>query len=129
VPIERRHEWEEVKAFCKRVADLVVRADPAHYTANMAKAARAGKIFIDYLRNARGATAIVAYSTRARSNATVSVPLTWKELTTETTSNRYTIRNLQRRLTALNRNPWEGIADVRQGLAGPLKKLGALATL
>jgi bifunctional non-homologous end joining protein LigD len=54
LPIERRHGWEEAKAFCKRVADLVVRADPNRYTGNMAKAARSGKIFLDYLRNARG---------------------------------------------------------------------------
>ena len=106
----------------------MVKADPAHYTANMAKAARAGKIFIDYLRNARGATAVVAYSTRARTKATVSVPLTWKEVTAETTSDHYTIRNLPRRLEVVKRDPWEGIADVRQGLAGPMKKLAALAT-
>jgi bifunctional non-homologous end joining protein LigD len=129
VPIERRHAWDEVKSFCKRVADLVVRADPTHYTANMAKAARLGKIFIDYLRNARGATAVVAYSTRAHPNATVSVPLTWKELTPETTSDRYTIRNLPRRLAGLKRDPWEGIAEIRQGLAIPLKKLETLAEL
>src|SRR5262249_39569843 len=49
LPIERRHDWGEAKAFCKRVAELIVRADPEHYTANMAKAARGGKIFLDYL--------------------------------------------------------------------------------
>jgi len=54
-----RHDWEEAESFAGGVADLIVQADPAHYTANMAKAARKGKIFLDYLRNARGATAIL----------------------------------------------------------------------
>ncbi len=67
VPIDRRHDWDEAKAFCKDVADLIVAADPGHYTANMAKAARPGKIYIDYLRNGRGATAIAPYSTRGAS--------------------------------------------------------------
>ena len=64
VPLKGRHDWEEAKAFCKDVADLIVAADPDQYTANMSKAARPGKIYIDYLRNGRGATAIVPYSTR-----------------------------------------------------------------
>ena len=65
VPLQRRHDWDEVKAFSKAVAELIEQADPEHYTSNMSKAARGGKIFIDYLRNGRGATAIAAYSTRA----------------------------------------------------------------
>ncbi len=68
-PIQRRHEWEEAEAFCKRVADAIARADPERYTANMSKAVRPGKIFVDYLRNGRGATAIVPYSPRARAGA------------------------------------------------------------
>ena len=64
VPIQRRHDWDEAKEFCKTVAELIVRADPHHYTSNMAKTARAGKIFVDYLRNGRGATSVAPYSTR-----------------------------------------------------------------
>jgi len=127
VPIDRRHDWDQAKAFCKQVADAIVTADPAHYTANMAKAARTGKIFIDYLRNGRGATAIVPYSTRARPGATVSVPLTWEELSARTHSDQYTIRNLARRLAFLQRDPWKGIGSSRQGLAGPMEKLRALS--
>lgn len=123
VPIERRHDWDEAKAFCKDVADQIVRADPRHFTANMAKAARPGKIFIDYLRNGRGATAIVPYSTRARPGAPVSTPLTWTELTARVHSDHYTIRNVAKRLAALKRDPWEEIESVRQGLAGAIKKL------
>jgi bifunctional non-homologous end joining protein LigD len=127
VPIARRHDWDEVRDFCKQVADLIVKADPAHYTANMSKAARPGKIYIDYLRNARGATAIVPYSTRARSGATVSVPLSWSELSAEVHSNYYTIRNLPGRLATLKKDPWAEITKVRQSLAPALKTLRTLS--
>jgi bifunctional non-homologous end joining protein LigD len=123
VPIDRRHDWEEAKEFCKRVAELIVTADPTHYTASMAKAARPGKIFIDYLRNARGATAILPYSTRARPGAPVSTPLTWEELSARIRSDQYTIRNLAKRLASLKRDPWAALASVRQGLAGPMETI------
>jgi bifunctional non-homologous end joining protein LigD len=126
VPIDRRHDWEEVKSFCKMVAEAIVAAAPARYTANMAKAARPGKIFVDYLRNGRGSTAVVPYSPRARPNAPVSMPLTWKELTPAIGPAQYTIRNALARLNALKRDPWADLESVRQGLAGPLKKLRAV---
>src|SRR5207253_1601891 len=107
VPIDRRHAWDEAKAFCKHVAELIVAADPEHYTANMAKAARTGKIFVDYLRNARGATAILPYSPRARAGAPVSVPLGWKELTVRTRSDHFTVRTVMDRLHGLKQDPWE----------------------
>ena len=129
VPIGRRHGWDEAKAFCKRVAELIVVADPRHYTANMAKAARRGKIFIDYLRNARGATAILPYSTRARPGAPVSTPLAWQELNPRIPSDHYTVRNLPKRLALLKRDPWEGIAALRQGLTAPMEKLRALLAI
>jgi bifunctional non-homologous end joining protein LigD len=127
VPIQRRHGWEEVKTFCKQVADLIVRADPKHYTANMSKAARPGKIYVDYLRNGRGASAIVPYSTRARPGAPVSAPLMWEELTARTRSDQFTIRNMAKRLASLKRDPWERIASLRQGLAGPMEKARRLS--
>ncbi|MFL5241744.1 MAG: DNA ligase D [Gemmataceae bacterium] len=126
VPIERRHDWDEAKAFCKRVADLIVLADAKNYTSNMTKAARVGKIYIDYLRNARGSTAIAAYSTRARSGAPVSVPLSWKELSDRVFADHYTVRNLGRRLASLKHDPWEGIGSLRQNLVNPAKKMAEL---
>ncbi len=66
VPIQPRADWDLAKAFCKAVADAAVRAAPERYVATMSKAARKGKIFIDYLRNARGATSVAPYSTRNR---------------------------------------------------------------
>jgi bifunctional non-homologous end joining protein LigD len=120
VPIDRRHAWPAVTTFCKQVAELIVTADPSHYTSNMAKAARKGKIFVDYLRNARGATAILAYSTRTRPGAPVSTPLTWDELSPRVASDKYTVRNMAKRLSALKRDPWEGLLAVHQSLQRPM---------
>jgi bifunctional non-homologous end joining protein LigD len=127
VPIDRRHDWDAVKTFCKQVADLIVQADPSRYTANMSKAARPGKIFVDYLRNTRGATAIVPYSTRARPGATVSTPLTWQELSGRTRGDHFTLRTLPKRLGSLKKDPWNAITSTRQSLRPALEKIRALA--
>ena len=81
VPLARKHTWDEVKGFSHAVAAHLAHESPQHFTANMAKQQRKGKIFIDYLRNGRGSTAVAAYSTRARPGAPVSVPLAWPDST------------------------------------------------
>jgi len=106
-PIQRTQGWEEVKTFAKMVADHLVTAIPQRFTSNMAKRVRKGKIFIDYLRNARGATAIAAYSTRAKPGAPVSVPIAWDELSKELPSDYFTVMNVPARLKRLRRDPWE----------------------
>jgi bifunctional non-homologous end joining protein LigD len=126
VPIDRRQDWDTAKAFCKGVADAVVAADPDRYTANMSKAARPGKIYLDYLRNGRGATAVVAYSTRSRPGAPVSTPLTWAELGDDIRSDTFNIGNVMDRLAKLKRDPWEGLAKLRQSLSGPIAELKKL---
>ncbi len=126
VPIDRRHRWDEAKAFCRLVADTIVSTSPGLYTANVAKAARRNKIFIDYLRNDRGATTIVPYSTRARPGATVTTPLTWRELSSEITSDHFNLKNVQKRLKSVRKDPWAGIETVRQNLARPMKTLLSL---
>jgi bifunctional non-homologous end joining protein LigD len=123
VPIKRRHDWAEAKAFSRRVAEAIVAADPRHYTATMAKAARHGKIFLDYFRNDRGATAVIPYSPRAKPHAPVSVPLAWDELSARIPSDHYTIRTLAKRLSSLRTDPWDGFASQRQSLGGPFKVL------
>ncbi|WP_373649823.1 DNA ligase D [Schlesneria sp. DSM 10557] len=123
LPIERRHEWDDAKEFCKHVADAIVAAAPARFTSNMSKAARKNKIFIDYLRNARGATAVAPYSTRAKANAFVSMPLEWEEVSTKITSDYFTIETALQRLATLKRDPWREISKVRQSLSAPSKKL------
>ena len=126
IPILRRHDWDEVKDFCKQVAVMVERAAPRQFTSNMSKAARAGRIFIDYLRNGRGATAIVPYSPRSRPGAPVSTPLTWEELSPRIPSNHFTIRNILERLSSLEKDPWEDLTTLHQSLSRPIQKLEAL---
>jgi bifunctional non-homologous end joining protein LigD len=115
VPLTGANTWEEVKSFSQAIAQSLAKDAPDQYTSKMSKAGRAGKIFIDYLRNGRGATAVAAYSTRARSRATVSLPLSWEELS-RTTSDRFTVKNVPRRLTGLKHDPWRGFWNVRQSI-------------
>lgn len=126
-PIRRKHDWDEAKAFCKAIAKLLVDAAPELFMATMSKAARTHKIFVDYLRNSRGATAVVPFSPRARANAPVSTPLSWQELTPRITADHYTVENIRRRLSSLTKDPWAGFADLRQSLSGPLNKLRSLS--
>ncbi|AMU96609.1 DNA ligase [Sphingopyxis terrae subsp. terrae NBRC 15098] len=81
-PLVPRADWDEVKDFARRLALAAAQADPDKFTAALPKAKRKGKIFIDYLRNQRGATAVMPYSARAREGAPVAAPLTWKEMAT-----------------------------------------------
>ena len=80
VPLEPGHSWEAHKDFARRFAEALALAEPDRFVATMSKAKRVGKIFIDWLRNQRGATAILPYSARAREGAPVAVPVTWGEL-------------------------------------------------
>jgi len=121
VPIQRSCDWKEAKDFAKAVADHLVATIPQRFTSNMAKRARKGKIFIDYLRNARGATAIAAYSPRARPGAPVSVPIAWDELSADLTSEHFTIMNVPDRLTRLRRDPWKGYDESAHRLTAGMK--------
>lgn len=116
VPLVPCAGWAEAKAFARGVAHAQARDDRRRLTVNMAKAKRQGRIFLDYLRNGRGATAIASYSTRAREGAPVAVPVRWDELHPALTSERYTIGNLRRRLSALRADPWEGFDEARRPL-------------
>ncbi|HEV2846555.1 MAG TPA: DNA ligase D, partial [Thermoanaerobaculia bacterium] len=122
LPLTRREGWDEVKAFTKAVSEAMVAANPTRYTSKLPKASRKGKVFIDYLRNGRGATSICAYSTRSREGSPVSVPLFWEELETGVRGNTYTIRNIFERLESLPADPWEGFNKVRQSITAAMKK-------
>lgn len=80
VPLTPEAGWDAVKSFAERFARARAEAEPKHFTATIAKARRTGKIFIDWLRNQRGSTAILPYSARARSGAPVAAPVSWSEL-------------------------------------------------
>ena len=114
-PIAPKQDWDFAKEFSKSITESIVQAAPDQYTATMSKAKRAGKIFIDYLRNARTASAVCAYSTRARSGAPVSMPLRWEELGEDVRSH-FTIRNVPQRLARLRQNPWQDYEAARATL-------------
>ncbi|HEX6900281.1 MAG TPA: DNA ligase D [Thermoanaerobaculia bacterium] len=122
LPLTRREGWDEVKAFTKAVSEAMVAADPKRYTSKLPKASRKGKVFIDYLRNGRGATSICAYSTRSREGSPISVPLFWEELETGVRGNTYTIRNIFERLENLPSDPWADFYKTRQSITAAMKK-------
>jgi bifunctional non-homologous end joining protein LigD len=115
VPI-RPTAWDDAKEFCHHIAEAMARDAPQRYTATLKKSARSNRIFIDYLRNSREATAVAPYSSRARAGAAVSTPMTWEELGRQKTANAFTIENLPARLAKLKRDPWNGLARLRQAL-------------
>jgi bifunctional non-homologous end joining protein LigD len=114
VPTTRRMRWDHAKAFTRAVATDLSRRWRGRYTTSPSKAARKGKVFLDYLRNSRGATAVAAYSSRAREGAPVSTPLAWEELGAEGRSDSFGVREIPARLRSLRRDPWEGFFAVRQ---------------
>jgi bifunctional non-homologous end joining protein LigD len=116
IPITPELDWEQVKAFTAHVAQAMAARSPELYVATQSKARRKGKTFIDYLRNARGATFIAPYSTRARENAPIAVPLEWDELSPRLPPNHFNLQNVQKRLRALASDPFERLTQVRQHL-------------
>jgi bifunctional non-homologous end joining protein LigD len=121
-PIQPKLGWNEVKPFTKAVADALVAARPDRYTANPLKKTREGKIFVDYLRNQRGGSAIVNYSTRAKNGAPVACPLRWDELKGLKAAAPYSVKTLPARLKALKRDPWEGFFSTRQSITAKARK-------
>jgi len=116
VPIVSEHGWDEIKAFCQHVAQELTRRAPERYVATMSKAKRRGKIFVDYLRNARSATFIAPYSPRAREGAPVAMPITWEELTPKFGPERFTISTTAQRLRARKLDPFASLLKSRQKL-------------
>jgi bifunctional non-homologous end joining protein LigD len=123
-PIDRGPDWDACARFARGVAEALAREAPDAFVATMTKARRHGRIFVDWLRNVRGATAVAAYSTRAKPNAPVSTPLAWDELGPRTTPDRFTVATLPRRLASLRADPWEGLGSVRQTLPASRRAAG-----
>jgi bifunctional non-homologous end joining protein LigD len=96
VPLTPHADWETVKDFSRRFAMALAEAEPDRFVATMSKAKRVGRIFIDYLRNQRGATAAVAYGVRAREHAPVAAPVGWDELDDFDKGGAFTIRDVDR---------------------------------
>jgi bifunctional non-homologous end joining protein LigD len=116
VPIAPELNFTQAKDFTEHLSHALAAGSPELYVATQSKAKRKGKIFIDYLRNGRGATFIAPYSTRARQNAPIAVPLEWDELSPKLPPNHFTLRSIERRLSKLARDPFERLARIRQRL-------------
>jgi bifunctional non-homologous end joining protein LigD len=122
VPVAPKLGWEAVKEFSKWVAERFAAAYPERFTTNMAKRARSGRIFIDYLRNGRGATAIGAYSARARRGAPVATPLFWDEVEQGVTPDAFTVATVPERLAALKSDPWAEMPKLRQSISARVRR-------
>jgi bifunctional non-homologous end joining protein LigD len=115
-PIEPEFAWPEVKEFARKLVTDMERAAPDRYLTKMTKSARAGKIFLDYLRNEREATSVAAYSPRARKGAAVSMPLAWSELKSATRP-LFRVVDFAEWRTRLKNDPWAKIENVRQRIS------------
>ena len=120
VPLSPAQGWEAVRAFAHGIARAHARDDPAHVTALLSKSKREGRVFIDYLRNRRGATAIASYSTRARPGAPVAIPVRWDELGPDLRGDRFDVESTRQRLASLGSDPWEGFDEARRPLTGAM---------
>jgi bifunctional non-homologous end joining protein LigD len=122
IPIQPEHPWPVVKQFAHEFALAMEKRDPSLYLTKMSKAARAGRIFIDYLRNERGATAVAAYSPRARAGATVSLPLDWTDLKASAHPV-FRVADFAQWRSRLKQNPWKSLPNTKQRLTPELLQL------
>ena len=118
LPIVPSVDWDAAKDFTGALATAMAKDSPDRYIATMSKRARKGRVFVDFFRNGRGATAVGAYSTRALPDATVSTPLDWNELSESVRADHFRIDNLRQRLAVLRQDPWAEMLTVKQRLPG-----------
>jgi len=116
VPLERRHDFDEAKRFAGALARRLVDDHPDTFVATASKAQRKGLVFVDWLRNADGATAVAAWSLRARDGLPVSMPIAWSDLATDVRGAHFNIRNVPMLLARRRSDPWAGYEDTRQRL-------------
>ncbi|WP_354038812.1 DNA ligase D [Devosia sp. UYZn731] len=114
VPLVPEADWTAVKSFCQNFAELLARTEPHRFVANMSKARRKGRMFLDYLRNGQGSTAVCPWSTRARAGRTVAAPVTWDELQTIDRANAFDVFSAAER--AQEPDAWEGYFETEQTL-------------
>ncbi|PZP64262.1 MAG: DNA ligase D [Pseudoxanthomonas spadix] len=117
VPLNPGCDWDLTKRFAKGFADALSQSEPHRFLATATKRLRNKRIFVDYLRNGRGATAVASYSLRARPGAPVAMPIPWSELPKLTRANAFTLRDVPAKLKRRRKDPWEGIDTIQQNLA------------
>ncbi|MBA3666598.1 MAG: DNA ligase D [Sphingomonas sp.] len=116
VPLDASADWPAVKSFAERFSRAIAEAEPELFTANIRKAQRKGRIFLDWLRNQRGATAVMPYSARAREGAPVAAPIDWSELDAIDGANRFTIRDADELLDRAGSKLLSGWGEANQAL-------------
>ncbi len=126
VPVNPGCDWELVKPFAHSFADTLAAMEPLKYIATATKKFRNNKIFVDYLRNGRGATSVASFSLRAREGAPVAMPLRWEELGRIKSGHAFDLHSAQARVKRLRRHPWAGIDEVRQDLERVVERLQRL---
>jgi bifunctional non-homologous end joining protein LigD len=114
VPLVRRYAWDDVKDFARAIAFHLAQKSPNLFTAVASKGKRAQRVFVDYLRNAEGATAVAAYSLRARSGLPVSMPVVWTALDEDVRGAHFNVRNVPALLATRKRDPWADYEASRQ---------------
>lgn len=107
VPIIPIYSWNEIKELSKVVSEALAQRYPSRFTATMSKSQRKGRIFIDYLRNGRSATAVAPYSLRAKKLSSVAMPIEWKELSTIDRADHFTLRKALEHLKKRKKDPWK----------------------
>ena len=119
VPLAGGHDWDHAKAFAQALAQLMEQSEPTKYVASASKDQRKGRIFIDWLRNGRGATSIAAWSLRARPGAAAAMPVRWEELGRLQSANHFTLAKALKRTAALKQHPWGDVLKLAQHLPLP----------
>jgi bifunctional non-homologous end joining protein LigD len=118
VPLRPAVAWAPAKQFAQAFAASLAGARPADFVAVASKSRRGGKIFVDYLRNARGATSIASYSLRSRAGAGIAMPLSWQELGKVKRGDAFTLKNALKHIRQRDEDPWTPIARIKQSLPG-----------
>lgn len=108
VPLKPQAKWDAVKGFAHDFARAMEQAEPDRFTATLSKKARAGRIFIDYLRNGRGSTTVAPYSSRAKKGATISMPVTWSEIEAGLPPNAFPLGDKTTLKRLAGDDPWRG---------------------
>lgn len=116
IPIKPKYDWDTVKEYTHAFVLFVASQSPDNFVTKMTKSHRTGKIFLDYLRNGRGATAVAPYSLRANKEAGIATPLEWSELSNNKRDNTYTIKTIMDRMDNLKKDPWRDYFDAKQSL-------------
>jgi bifunctional non-homologous end joining protein LigD len=122
LPITRRHTWAEAREFARAIAQTLVAEAPARFTAKAGKEAREGRVYVDYLRNAEGATAVAAYSVGARPGFPVSMPVAWDDLESDVRGDHFNIDSVAKVVRSRPADPWADYERARQTLSASMRR-------